>query len=72
MFSKVLRPLANNIVTDDDAKERYAHQRGEHNKINTTIPAGSDQVLNERDFTWNSLFPLLEITSSVFPYQAVS
>jgi len=39
-FLKVLQPLANNIVCDDDAEERYAHQRGKHNKINTTVPAG--------------------------------
>jgi hypothetical protein len=42
-FSKILQPLANNIVTDDDAEEGYAHQGGEHNKINTAIPAGCDQ-----------------------------
>jgi hypothetical protein len=71
-FSKVLGPLANDIVSDDNTEERYAHQRGKHNKINTTIPAGSDRWLNETDFRWNSLFTLLEIPRSVFAYQAVS
>jgi hypothetical protein len=37
-FSKVLRPLANDIVSDDDAEECYANQRGEHDKINATVP----------------------------------
>ena len=37
-FSKVLRPLANNVISDDDAEERYANQRGKHNKINATVP----------------------------------
>ena len=37
-FSKVLRPLANNVISDDDVEECYANQCGKHNKINATVP----------------------------------
>ena len=37
-FLKVLRPLANDVISDDDAEERYANQCGKYDKINTTVP----------------------------------
>ena len=36
-FSKVFRPLANDVVGDDNTEKCYAHQHGKDDEIDTTV-----------------------------------
>ena len=36
-LSEVFRPLADNVISYDDSKKRYAHKGREHDEINVAI-----------------------------------
>ena len=37
MFLEILRPLANDVVGDDDAEKGYTNQCGKYDEIDTTV-----------------------------------